>query len=83
MRRYGFLSFFVLSIWMLAGCTSQTQVSFAPAKGEAHTYRLFSRAEFQMRGATTPDDVVVETEGLVRYAVGDRERPITVTPLNL
>ncbi|MES1939948.1 hypothetical protein T5B8_06883 [Salinisphaera sp. T5B8] len=84
MRRYGFLALLALSIWLMAGCgTSQTQLSFIPEKGDARTYRLFSRAEFQMRGATTANDVVLETEGLMRYRAGGADQPMSITPLNL
>ena len=74
----------VVSLGILAGCSSsQTQVSFAPDTGEARSYRVFSRAEFQMRGATTANDVVLETEGLVRYRAGGADQPMTIKPLNL
>ena len=83
MRRLSIGIVLALSIGILAGCTSQTQVSFAPEKGDARTYRLFSRAEYQMRDATTDKDWVLESEGLARYRAGDDASGMTITPLNL
>ncbi|MBF1802323.1 hypothetical protein [Alloalcanivorax profundimaris] len=71
------------ALFALGGCQLlQDTVTFEPEPGDQRAYRLYTRAEFQMPSGTTPKDVVIDTEGLVRYRVGD-DGDLRLTPLNL
>ncbi|MFC6330145.1 hypothetical protein, partial [Alloalcanivorax gelatiniphagus] len=72
-----------VALFALSGCQLlQDTVTFDPEPGDQRGYRLYTRAEFQMPSGTTRNDVVIESEGLVRYRMED-DGDLRLTPLNL
>lgn len=67
----------------LGGCSlGGDAVDFAPGDGAERVYRFYSRAQFKTTHATQPDDVVMESSGLLRYTAHAGDTPVSVQPLH-